>query len=107
MQVQFLYSASCKHNDQGRSALRKALADLRLAAYVEDIAVVSEEDAARLGFPGSPTIRINGRDIAPEGPPSLGCRIYMTPAGKRQEWPDEEALRWALESAQTPVGCCG
>ena len=43
--------------------------------------------AAELRFPGSPTIRVDGRDIAPgfEDPCDWTprCRVYLTPDGLR------------------------
>jgi hypothetical protein len=34
-------------------------------AQVEEITVASFEEAAVLRFPGSPTVRVNGRDVDP------------------------------------------
>lgn len=41
------------------------------------------EAARRLGFIGSPTIRIAGRDpfAQPDAVPALACRLYSTPEG--------------------------
>lgn len=58
--------------------------------------VTSGEDAARLGFTGSPSFRISGRDPF-SGPdtPSLACRLYPTGAGLRG-LPEQAALTAAL-----------
>lgn len=50
------------------------------------VAVETDEEAERLKFPGSPTIRVGGGDLFPEGlgpRPTwhLGCRLYGTPQG--------------------------
>ncbi len=65
--------------------------DHRLAQVVEgraDVRVAHQrvetaEDAARLGFHGSPTVLVNGVDpFAEEGAPvGLACRVFRTPAG--------------------------
>ncbi|HYX87908.1 MAG TPA: hypothetical protein VE753_00930, partial [Gaiellaceae bacterium] len=62
--------------------------------------VTSDEEAARLSFPGSPTVRIDGRDVDPEGasaPPSLTCRIYQLPGGRVSPVPSREQLEEALK----------
>ena len=45
--------------------------------------VETDEDADLLGFTGSPTILIGGRDpfCQPGMVPALACRVYPTPAG--------------------------
>ena len=51
-----------------------------LRVYVSDL-----ETAAGLGFHGSPTLRIDGRDVVPpppELPINLGCRLYPQPSGR-------------------------
>ena len=48
------------------AAVRPALAAMGATVTVRKRIVASEEEARRLGFVSSPTIRVNGRDIAPE-----------------------------------------
>ena len=46
--------------------------------------VLTQEEAQTLGFPGSPTIRVDGRDVDPAGAgarPALTCRIYHRRTG--------------------------
>lgn len=107
MQIQFLFSDGCPYNSLARSALSEAILEEGLNVSVEEIRVQSEEEARRLRFPGSPTIRINSRDIIGEGSAGLGCRSYHNESGQQQGWPDKETIRWALAAAQEPVGCCG
>jgi hypothetical protein len=62
--------------------------------------VKTEEDAEREAFIGSPTIRVDGRDVAPppEGEPTgLSCRVYLLRDGRVSPVPDPEDLRDALE----------
>ena len=61
--------------------------------------VATPEDAARERFVGSPTIRVDGRDVAPppHGEPSgLSCRIYTRRDGRVSPVPDPDDLRDAL-----------
>ena len=53
---------------------------------------------AASGFPGSPTIRVDGADLFPtDEPPSLNCRIYRLADGRFSPTPDPDELRAALE----------
>lgn len=60
--------------------------------------VETPEDAARLGFHGSPTVLIDGVDPFAEehAPVGLACRVYQTPDGPAGS-PTVEQLRAALE----------
>ncbi len=108
MQIQFLYTDNCEHNDLARAALREVMEEEVVRAYVDEIYVRTEEEARRLGFPGSPTILINGFDIGGGGRPGLGCREYETADGRKQGWPDKDTIRWALEVADSAIAiCCG
>lgn len=47
--------------------------------------VETPQDAERLGFVGSPTVLVDGRDpfLTPGAQVGLACRIYRTPEGLR------------------------
>jgi hypothetical protein len=65
-------------------AVREVFSELRMDAEVELVGVNSDE--ALLRFPGSPTIRVDGRDLFPvpeRGIWALGCRTYATPKGMK------------------------
>ena len=68
---------------------------------VTERAVESEEEAARLGFPGSPTVLIDGCDAvdASGAPAALTCRLYRRRDGSPSPLPDTEDLRGALSRA--------
>lgn len=62
-------------------------------------AVLTDEEAQALRFPGSPTIRIDGRDVDPVGAdarPALNCRIYHLPDGRVSPIPTREQLEAAV-----------
>jgi hypothetical protein len=66
---------------------------------VEELEVTTNEEALRLSFPGSPTIRVDGRDVDPAGAnsrPALNCRIYHLPDGRVSPVPTREQLEEAL-----------
>jgi len=98
--VEFLYFDGCPTYLEAERALREVLAEEGMAADVSLVAVNTDEEARRLRFPGSPTIRVEGRDLFPGGAPdrsvwALGCRIYPTPRGPKGA-PTPEMLRVAL-----------
>ena len=67
-------------------------------AEVELMAIDTDEEAQRLRFPGSPTIRVDGRDLFPvpdRAGNALGCRMYATPEGLKGS-PTAEMLEEAL-----------
>jgi hypothetical protein len=63
--------------------------------------VESQEEARRSRFLGSPTVRVNGRDIDPGAEArtdyGLKCRLYRTPDGIMGTPPDSLIID-ALES---------
>ncbi len=86
MQVQLLYTDDCDHRAQAWAVLRQAMQEAGVRAYIDEIRIHDLEQADRLAFFGSPTVLINGRDIAPDGPPSLGCRSYQAEGGQTRGW---------------------
>src|SRR5919201_652988 len=90
--------------------LRMLRAEMRAAGIGDEKLAVtevkSEEDARRRGFPGSPTIRVGGRDIQPPGPEEpigLTCRVYRLRDGRISPLPDPADIRDALTSALEEV----
>ena len=70
-----------------------------LLASVEMLEVRTDEEAVAAAFPGSPTIRVDGRDIDPTGAtaaPSLTCRIYHRPGGRVSPLPTRQQIEEAL-----------
>ena len=99
MTVEFLYWEGCPSHDEARELLEEVLRERGLDAKVEIRHVATREEAAELRFPGSPTIRIDGRDVDPAGAdqaPALNCRIYRLPDGRVSPIPSREQLEEAL-----------
>jgi hypothetical protein len=75
------------------------LAARGIEAEVVEHEVTTDEEAQRLRFPGSPTIRVDGRDVDPAGAaarPALTCRIYYLRDGRVSPVPSREQLEEAL-----------
>jgi hypothetical protein len=89
----------CPSHPEALELLADVLAERGLDIPVELHEVFTHEQAQELRFPGSPTIRVDGRDIDPEGaesPPSLTCRVYRLPNGRPSPVPSREQLEEAL-----------
>jgi hypothetical protein len=96
--VEFLWWEGCPSSDEALADLRAAMSDAGLdPGTVDVIEVTSDADAERVEFVGSPTIRIDGRDIQPcDDPAGLTCRIYRLRDGRVSPKPDREDLLEAL-----------
>lgn len=77
MKVQLLYAAGCPHVGAARTALRDALAAAQLDAPIDELDVDDPATPAALRRWGSPTILIDGVDVAGQGPQDGStCRLY-------------------------------
>mgnify|MGYP001773121084 CR=1 FL=1 len=106
VKVEFLFWEGCSSRDRALERLKKVLDELNVKYEIEIIEVKTEEDAQRLKFPGSPTIRINGEDIQPETakpPYSLSCRTYII-NGRFLPLPGEEYLRERIKEIINDIG---
>src|SRR5258708_28262136 len=80
MRVEVLYVGECPSHPAAVKLVRDVLDSEGVAAEVREGLVMDDSMATHLAFSGSPTIRINGRDIA--GEPShakavgVSCPLY-------------------------------
>lgn len=99
MKIELLFWAGCPSYPEAQALLDEVLAGRGLQAKVEMREVRTEEEAQALRFPGSPTVRIDGRDVDAAGAsarPALTCRIYHLPDGRVSPIPSRELLEEAL-----------
>lgn len=97
--IEFLFFADCPSHEEALELLQSVLRARGIDRPVEVQEVRSDEEAARFEFPGSPTIRIDGRDVDPAGAagrPVLSCRIYRLPDGRVSPLPSREQIEEAL-----------
>ncbi len=102
MGIEFLYWEECPSHERALALLRASMQRLQIEVPIEIIRVETEEEAREQRFFGSPTIRINGQDIAspPEDmPPGLTCRAYRRRDGRISPLPPTELLEEALRAA--------
>jgi hypothetical protein len=98
--VEFLYWEGCPSYPEARELLEEVLQARGVDSTVNVREVRTREEARELAFPGSPTIRVDGRDVDPAGaeePPSLSCRIYHLPNGRVSPVPTREQIEEALQ----------
>jgi hypothetical protein len=82
--VSLLYFDGCPNWRTADERLAAALARLRRRdVTVTRRQVASDAEAADLGFRGSPTILVDGRDpfTDPDAPVGLACRVYRSRDG--------------------------
>jgi hypothetical protein len=99
MRIEVLHWEGCPSTPEAVELLERVLADRGVADGIELREVTTQEEAEELRFPGSPTIRIDGRDVDPlgaAGRPSLTCRIYHLPDGRVSPIPTRDQLEEAL-----------
>lgn len=98
--VELLWWRGCPSWERALQILRTEMTAVGLdPGTIEVSEVETDADAERRGFPGSPTIRINGRDIQPLGsaePHGLMCRVYHLRDGRVSPLPDPADVREAL-----------
>ena len=99
MKIELLYWDGCPSHPEALELLQTVLAERGLDATVELREVRTDEEAQTLRFPGSPTIRVDGRDVDAAGAqarPALTCRIYYPADGRISPIPSREQLEEAL-----------
>ena len=100
MLVEILVTQDCPHEDAAVDLVGMAANTLDVAPNVRVIEVADLAEARQRDFVGSPTIRIEGRDVCPPNNPdaSLACRLYTTTEGLSGV-PDVRLMRAALKDA--------
>jgi hypothetical protein len=82
--------------------VKEVLAAERITTEVYEVLVRDEQMAGELKFLGSPTIRINGRDVAEESRQAknfaLSCRLY--PGSEQIGLPPAEMVHRAVLAAR-------
>lgn len=120
MRVQLLYILDCPWCVKTKNLIRRSLEELGVRAEVEEILIDTDEKARRYDFVGSPTVRINGRDIQEEVSKGqclpceelaeyskettefvkqecrCGCRVYFY-KGKQYPYPPKTMIKEAIE----------
>jgi hypothetical protein len=102
--IEVLYVQDCPHYPATLALVRQVRAELGVDAELRPTLIVDQAAAEQAGFPGSPTVRVDGRDVEPGSEPAteyfVGCRLYQLEhrfAGQPEE-------QWVREALQEAVG---
>ncbi len=100
--MELLWWRDCPSWEEALAILREEAEAIGIDQEVIRVREVrTDRDADRERFVGSPTIRIDGRDIDPprDEPIGLACRVYRLRDGRISPIPDRADVREALERA--------
>jgi hypothetical protein len=102
VKVEVLYVAECPSHPAALKLVRDVLAAQGISTEVYEVLVRDEQMACELKFPGSPTIRIDGMDVAGESKTTknfaLNCRLY--PGSEQIGLPPAEMVHRAVLEAR-------
>ena len=102
MRVELLWFEDCPNHSLAEEMLRSVLDEHGVEEEIQRIEVRDQPTGEAVRFPGSPTIRINGRDIEPGWEDCEDCmprcRLYSTADGLRGI-PEREWIQGAVEAA--------
>jgi hypothetical protein len=91
--VELLYFEGCPHHEALQPRLVQLLRDAKVPAELQLRRIEDIQTAQRERFLGSPTVRVDGRDVEPGAERredfGLKCRLYRLPSGVDGTPPDE------------------
>ena len=101
--IEVLYVEGCPNYRGALALVERVRAELGIDAELRTTLVRDQAAAEQARFPGSPTVRVDDRDVEPGGEPSaeytLACRLYRLEhrfAGQPEDgWVREALLRAA------------
>jgi hypothetical protein len=99
--IELLFFDGCPNHDRLLAHVRELLGERASEADVALVRISSDEEAAEQRFLGSPTMRVDGRDVEPGADErtdfGLTCRLYSTPHGL-SGMPDDAWILAALSA---------
>jgi hypothetical protein len=102
--IEVLYVQHCPHYQGTLALVERVQGELGIDTELRTTLIVDQAAADQARFPGSPTVRVNGRDVEPGSEPpaeyTIACRLYRLEhrfAGQPEE-------RWIREALQRAVG---
>ena len=116
--VEVMVFEGCPNVDVALERARAAVSDSKVPASVRLVHVENDHEAQRQRFLGSPTVRVDGRDIDPSAKDrddfGMQCRVYSV-SGRLDGAPPKEWIASALRGESPHVagsappasgGCC-
>jgi hypothetical protein len=106
MKIEVLYFDGCPNHKPAVKRVQQLVREERVSAEVLEVNVSDASIAQKVGFLGSPTIRVNGLDVEPEARVAreygMMCRTYSVD-GRREGLPSREMLRQAIREANSGI----
>jgi mercuric ion transport protein len=101
--VELIYDSDCPNPENAREQLRRAFARVGLEPHWTEWQADDPGAPAHVHGYGSPTVLVNGRDVAGATPvPGMrGCRVYASAAGEPRGAPPLEAIIAALRGGRS------
>jgi hypothetical protein len=104
VKIEVLYFDGCPHHERLLPRLGELLDQAQVATAVELVNVPDDAAAQSQRFLGSPTLRVDGRDVEPGAELrtdfGLKCRLYRTENGFAGVPLDD----WVLDALRQPTG---
>ena len=100
LKVEILAAENCDDLVIAKEKVERVLVEEGLETEPLVVTARTTEEAIKLRLPGSPTVRVNGKDVVPTNSSeySLNCRMYGN-NGISTPWPPEQAIRDAIRAA--------
>ena len=106
--IELIYDPGCPSVKQARRVLAGALTDAGLPRRWIEWNTADPRRPDYTASLGSPTIRVNGRDVQPvSGWAGPSCRLYVDPCGRFRGVPPREAIADALRGGVNPDRAMG
>ena len=100
--VEILYFDGCPNYEGTRALVERLAAELRIEPEVAFVRIADAEAAVQHRFLGSPTVRVDGRDVEPGAERrsdfAFSCRAYRSTRGVSAQ-PDASWVQEALSKA--------
>jgi hypothetical protein len=102
MKIEVLYFDGCPNHKPAVERVQQLVREERVSAEVLEVKVSGASIAQKVGFLGSPSVRVNGLDVEAEARTAreygMMCRTYSV-GGRREGLPSREMLRQAIREA--------
>ncbi len=106
MKIEVLYFDGCPNHKPAVERVQQLLHEEGVFAEVQEVNVSDASIAQKVGFLGSPSVRVNGLDVEPEARAAreygMMCRTYSVD-GRREGLPSREMLRQAIREANSGI----
>jgi hypothetical protein len=106
MKIEVLYFDGCPNHEPAVERVQQLLHEEGVPAEVLEVNVSDASIAQKVGFLGSPSVRVNGLDVEPEARAvreyGMMCRTYSVD-GRREGLPSREVLRQAIREANSGI----